>query len=452
MSDPFNKTRHQESAMKNILRFLLLGLLTLPWPAVRAAEQSATAAQPNILFILADDYGLDGVGCYGSDRFKGKTPNLDRLAAAGVRFTHCYANPLCGPSRCTLNTGRYVFRTGGRTNQSAGNPSPTKEIGIAKVLQQAGYATGMAGKWRQMGGAPSDWGFDEYITDPTAGGWYWQSSYIKNGKRVETKQHIYFPDVCLEFAVDFFQRHKDRPFYFYFPTHLIHGPILRTPDSQANGNLYDDNVAYLDKQVGALVAALDRLGLREKTLVIFTGDNGTARFGADRSTLNGRKINGQKGSLLEGGSRVPLIAHWPGRTPAGKVLDDLIDFSDFFTTFADLAGAKLPDGVTIDGQSFAPQLRGEKGTPRDWIFVQLGAQWYVRDQRFKLTQSGELFDLTDAPFVEKPVTNEVAKAKLQAILDQLKPTPGNDGDRKKKSPALKRHKKLREPAIEPPPT
>jgi len=392
---------------------------------VTAAAHAAAPAKPNILFILSDDHGLDGVGCYGSDRFKGKTPNLDKLAATGARFTQCYANPLCGPSRCTLNTGRYVFRTGGQTNQSAGDPSPAKEIGIAKVLKQAGYATGMCGKWRQMGAAPSDWGFDEYITDPTAGGWYWQPTYTKNGQLVHAGKDAYYPDTCLEFAVDFFQRHKDQPFYFYFPTHLIHGPILRTPDSKSGSNLYDDNVAYLDKQVGALVAALDKLGLREKTLVVFTGDNGTARFGADQSTLNGRRINGQKGSVLEGGSRVPLIANWPGVTPAGKVLTDLIDFTDFFTTFADLAGAKLPDGVKLDGQSFAPQLRGEKGTPRDWIFVQLGAKWYVRDQGFKLTQSGELFDLADAPFVEKPATNDAEKAKLQAILTQLNPTAGD---------------------------
>ena len=122
--------------------------------------------------------------------------------------------------------------------------------------------------------------------------------------------------------------------------------------------------------------------------------------------------------------RVPLIANWPGATPAGKVLNDLVDFSDFFTTFADLGGAKLQESVKLDGHSFAPQLRGEKGSPRDWIFVQLGAKWYVRDQGFKLTESGELFDMADAPFVEKPATNDAEKAKLQAILTQLDPAGG----------------------------
>jgi arylsulfatase A len=148
----------------------------------------------------------------------------------------------------------------------------------------------MAGKWRQMGDTPGDWGFDEWLTDPTAGGWYWQTSYTKNGQLVETKQDVYCPDVCLDFATEFFQKHREQPFFCYYPTHLIHGPILRTPDSKGDGHdYYEDNVAYLDKQVGQLVAALERLGLREKTVILFTGDNGTARFGADRMTIGDRK-------------------------------------------------------------------------------------------------------------------------------------------------------------------
>lgn len=409
---------------------------------------AAGPTRPNILFILSDDYGLDGVGCYGSDRFKGKTPNLDALAASGIRFTHCYAMPLCGPSRCTINTGRYGFRTGGTTNQSARQPSFRDEPSIARTLKQAGYVTGMAGKWRQMSGTPGEWGFDEWLTDPTAGGWYWKRSYTKNGQLVETQQEVYCPDACLDFTLEFLRRHRDQPFYFYFPTHLVHGPILRTPDSKGKGkaDYYEDNVAYLDKQVGQLVAELDKLDLKEKTLIVFTGDNGTARFGVARSSINGRKINGMKGTLLEGGSRVPLIASWKGTIPAGKVLNDLVDFSDFFATFAELAGAKMPAGVTFDSRSFARQLRGEKGTPRDWVFVQLGARWYVREPGFKLTQNGELYDMKDAPFVEKLVPTEsaseeakAARTRLQAVLDKLSPATGkNVSDEPKKSKADKR--------------
>ena len=160
---------------------------------------------------------------------------------------------------------------------------------------------------------------------------------------------------------------------------------------------------------------------------MFSGDNGTARFGSDYSIINGRKISGMKGTVLEGGSRVPLIANWKGTVPAGKVNDDLIDFTDFYATFADVAGAKMPK-ETLDSRSFAPQLKGEKGTPRDWVFVQLGKKWYVRDRGFKLTESGNLYDMSEAPFVEKAVpadgASDAAKAartRLQASLDTLNP-------------------------------
>jgi arylsulfatase A len=170
--------------------------------------------------------------------------------------------------------------------------------------------------------------------------------------------------------------------------------------------------------------------------VIFAGDNGTDGKLAAISTVNGRRLNGAKLTMEEGGSRVPLIANWPGVVPVGKVLNDLVDFSDFFTTFADLGGAKLPAGVKLDGHSFVPQLRGGKGTPRDWVFVQMNqrgsatnAHWYVRNQGFKLNEKGELFDMAEAPFVEKPVTNEPERLKLQAILDELNPGPASTKER-----------------------
>ncbi|MDZ4289386.1 MAG: sulfatase-like hydrolase/transferase [Prosthecobacter sp.] len=431
--------------MIRISTLLLLALAILSG----SAHAADAPAKPNIVFILADDYGIDGVGCYGSDRFKGKTPNIDALAQSGTRFTQCYANPLCGPSRCTLMTGRYVFRTGGTTNGNAGTPSPAKEIGIAKVLKQAGYATAQAGKWRQVGAAPSDWGFDEYLSDPTAGGWFWQDSYLKNGETVKAEKDAYQPNLMHQFALDFIRRKKAGPFFLYYASHLVHRPILRTPDSKEGGNLYEENVAYLDKQIGEIVAELDKLGLREKTLIVFSGDNGTK---GEASPISGRIVNGEKGSLLEGGSRVPLIANWQGTTPAGKVNHDLIDFTDMFATFAEVAGATLPEGLTIDGHSFALPLHGEKGSPRDWVFVQLGNGWYARERDWKLTESGALFDMTDAPFVEKPVPVDgqsepaaAARQRLQAVLTKLAPTAGNlkAGDRPKK---MRKKKKGKGPA------
>ncbi|MGE0761415.1 MAG: sulfatase-like hydrolase/transferase, partial [Pirellulaceae bacterium] len=360
-----------------------------------------------------------------------------------------------------LMTGRYGFRTGGLTNQTAGNASFRTEQSMARVLKQAGYATGMAGKWRQMSDSPGDWGFDEFVTDPTASGWFWKKSYTKNGQEVTSDKELYYPDVASDFAVDFIRRHQDKPFYFYLSEHLVHGPILRTPDSQAGApphQLYDDNLKYLDKTVAKMLGELDRLGLREKTLVLFTSDNGTAppaympQHDPQLTTgkIGGRAVNGRKGQLLEGGSRVPLIASWKGALPAGGVNNDLIDFSDLLPTFADLAESPLPSGVKLDGQSFAPQLRGERGKPREWIFVQLGPGWYVRDDGWKLNERGELFSMKDAPFVEAPVPadasdpqSQAARTRLQKILDELRPGAGKtvSADETKKKTGKRARKK-----------
>ena len=389
--------------------------------------------KPNIVFILADDLGIDGVSCYGAD--KRKTPQIDKLAASGTRFETCYAAPVCGPSRCLLMTGRYAFRTGGIGNQSwrAGGPGAKSvdENPMAKLLKQGGYTTGMAGKWRQIGESPRDWGFDDYCTDPTASGWFWQTKHLKNGVEVTVPEGTYAGDVVHEFALDFIRRNKEKPFFFYYSMHHVHAPILKTPDTAKVGqpDLYNDNIAYMDKQVGAVIAELEKLGLREKTLVIFSADNGTAlNYPAP---IGGRMINGKKGSMLEGGSRVPFIASWPGTTPAGKVSKDIVSFADPHATFLELAGLKAPVGFKSDGRSLAPQLRGEKGTPRDWAYVQLGAKWFVREPGWKMNDSRELFEMSDAPFVEKPIaasadtdTSKAARVRLAAVLTELNPAAG----------------------------
>ncbi len=420
--------------------------LFIPSPA-----QAAAPATPNIIFILADDLGLDGVSCYGADTHK--TPQIDKLAASGTRFETCFAAPVCGPSRCILMTGRYAFRTGGITNQSwrGGGPGARSkdERPMAKLLKQAGYATAEAGKWRQVGETPHDWGFDEYCTDPTASGWYQKNSYIKNGETI-TAEH-YNPDVIQAFSLDFIRRHKEGPFFLYYPMHLVHSPINKTPDTgkTPNADLYEDNIRYMDKQVGEIVAELDKLGIREKTLVMFSTDNGTALNYP--STIGGRMIDGKKASMLEGGSRVPLIASWPGTTPAGKVSEDIVDFSDMLSTFVELGGGQVPKDFTYDSRSIAPQLRGEKGTPREWAFVQLGAKWFVRERGWKMDQDGALFDMSDAPFGEKPVAanadtevSKAARARLTAVLAGLNPaggkTDGGAGKAAKKKKNAKRKK------------
>jgi arylsulfatase A len=399
------------------------GLAALAFARWNASAAAAPGRKPNIIFILADDVGLGEVSCFGADRFK--TPNIDALAKAGTRFENCYSMPMCGPSRCALLTGRYPFRTGLVSNHSESAIQPGKEIMIPPVLKKAGYVTASAGKWGQMSFGPAQWGFDESIA--ANNGQYWKGAYILNGKRVNLPEGKYLPDLTHEFVVDFINRHKDQPFFVYYPLVHIHIPILRTPDSKPdadNDQLYVDNIAYMDKLVGLLLAELDRLKLREKTLIVFAGDNGSIRPPA-YTPVKGKLLSGHKASMSEGGSHVPMIVNWPGTTPAGAVNNDLTDFTDFFPTFAELGGASLPQGVTIDGRSIAPRIKGEKGKPRQWVYVELMGKSYVRDARWKLANDGELFDLKDAPFKEIPVPSGSADAeavaarkRLQAILDQ----------------------------------
>ena len=425
--------------MKKILAIISI-VVTL---AAQAAER------PNIIVILSDDVGLGDIGCSGGPF---KTPQIDALAKGGLRFENTYSTPLCGPSRCQLLTGRYPFRTGLINNQSHNAIQPSRETMIPTVLKKAGYATASAGKWGQLSLGPGEWGFDEYLVFKGSGR-YWAEQtpdYTVNGKRKTLAAGQYLPDLMHEFVADFITRHKDQPFFLYYPMSHIHGPILRTPDSKpgaAKDRLYADNVEYMDKLVGKLMTELDRLHLREKTIVMFTGDNGTAHFGVQAATVRGRSISGQKGTMLEGGSRVPMIVNWPGTTPAGKVSRDLIDFSDFMATCAELAGAPLPGDKQLDSHSFAPQIRGQAGTPRDWIYVELNGKSYVRNSRFKLTNRGDLYDLSEAPYREIPVprnstdqTAVSARKQLQAVLDDHPTATGKNTAKAKKQGKKARQK------------
>ena len=447
---------------RRFLKSAGIAVASLSTPAWRAwAEQAAAgSSRPNIIFILGDDVGMSEIACYGGDAYK--TPNIDELARTGSRFEHCYAMPLCGPSRAAALTGRYPFRTGLIDNQSAEAIQPDRETMIPTVLKKAGYASVHVGKWGQMSLGPAQWGFDEHLVFAGSGR-YWaeqnaarknqkrvaRMAYTQNGKPKPLAASEYLPDLMHAFLVDFIRRHQQGPFFAYYCLSHVHAPILRTPDSKPGATpeqLYADNVAYMDKLVGRLVSDLDRLNLREKTLIVFAGDNGTARFGQSRSTLNGRRIHGQKGTMMEGGSRVPLIASWPGTTPAGVVKRDLTDFTDFFPTFAEVAGAAVPSSLTIDGRSFAPQLRGRTGSPREWVYVELAGRSYVRDARYKLTNGGELFDMKDSPFNEIPIPKgsesseaRAARSRLQRVLDEHPAAKG-----KGKGKAVKKPKKTRQ--------
>jgi len=423
--------------MKIALTFIILvGLLGRAAPAGAAGSPS----RPNIIFILADDYGVGEVSAYGADNYK--TPNIDALARGGTRFTHAYTPSLCGPSRATILTGRYLFRTGATNQDATGRFTPAMETMMPHILKPAGYVSAAIGKWGQLPLGPAEFGFDEYLKFQGSG-IYWNTQakgkkYEVNGKTVPLRDKEYMPDVMHRLAVDFITRHHDEPFYLYYSLSHVHAEILPTPESVPDSkDIYADNVTYMDKLVGKLIAELERQHLREKTLIVFFGDNGTANVRADRAMIGGRRLDGAKGSMLEGGSLEPLIVNWPGVTPAGQVRSDLIDSTDFVPTFAEMAGAKLPEKKKIDGRSFAGAIRGEPVQGREWVYLQLAKEWYTREAGWKLTQAGKLFDMSDAPFSEKLLPADsrdpaasAARQRLQAALDQLDPASGfvDDGD------------------------
>jgi len=425
--------RHSARLIACLLLATTVGLAAGPAPK-----------KPNIIFILADDLGIGEVSCYGADNYQ--TPHIDQLAKEGLRFTHAYTPSLCGPSRATIMTGRYLFRTGATNQDAVGRMKPSVEIMMPKILKPAGYVTSAIGKWGQLPLGPAEFGFDDYLKF-NGSGVYWNTqdkgkTYELNGKTIPLRDREYMPDVMHRHLVDFITQHRDEPFYVYYSMSHVHTEILPTPDSTpgsepASDQTYTDNITYMDKLVGQLVAELDRLKLRDNTVLIFFGDNGTANGRADRAMIGGRRLDGAKGSMLEGGSIEPLIVRWPGVTAPGRTTDDLVDSTDFMPTLAEIAGVALPTSNVLDGRSFAPQLRGEPGNPRDHVFLQLARMWYVRSAGWKLTQDGELFNMRHAPYEEELVPADakdpVAIAehrRLQAALDQLNPAGGylDDGD------------------------
>ena len=400
----------------------------------------AQTKKPNIIYILADDLGIDGVSCYGADLFK--TPVIDKLAKEGIRYTNAYTAPLCGPSRALILTGRYAFRTGAVNQDMTGLMKPTVETMMPKILKQAGYTSSMVGKWGQLPLGPAEFGFDDYLRFFGSGVYVTttekKQKYVLNGQESILKENEYMPDLMHTHIENFLSKHTKDPFYMYYSMVQVHGEIIATPDTKPGTTdfktLYTDNVNYMDKLVGKLLRTLDSLKIRDNTIIVFMGDNGTAGQAANIGTVNGKKIIGKKGTMQEGGSLVPMIANWPAVIKKGSVSKDLIDATDFIPTFAELAGAPLPTNNILDGKSFAYQLKGTKGAPRDWIFTELGNDWYVRSSNWKLNRAGQLIDMRNAPFDEKEVavddTNKVEKDKLQKVLDGLNPAGGylDNGD------------------------
>jgi arylsulfatase A len=408
---------------------LALTRCATPAPQARAAA----APRPNLVLILADDLGRECLGSYGGTSYP--TPALDRLAAEGMRFERCFAMPKCHPSRVTLLTGRYPFRT-----NSKWGTIPDSERTFGHVLSEAGYATALSGKWQmaKLSKRPdhvAEMGFQTSAT------WGWREGplYLRplifvDGERRQDLDARFGPDVHTDFLIDFIAQPRSEPFLAYFPMTLVHysdraGDAF-PPDRRS---AYPEMMAELDLQVGRLLDALDRLGHREDTLVLFTADNGTPQNVVSR--MGEREVRGGKALLTDAGTHVPLIARWPGVVPAGTTCSDLIDLSDFLPTLAELGGAEPPAGIALDGRSFAPQLLGRPAAKREWVCGSFEGRSYLRGERWKLYTTGELFDLDADPDEHAPIaagdeTAEAAAARatLLAGLVALDLTSGQPGE------------------------
>ena len=431
--------------------------------------------RPNLVFVLFDNLGKEWFGAYGSE--ERVTPHIDRLAEAGVRIDNCYTPTVCGPSRITALTGRYLLRSGFTLHHDAalysgGGLDPEREVTFARPIKQAGYATGIFGKWQinnlyDEPGVITRHGFDEYllwpgsldrdrVSDAEYGHFmnrvlandfafttqmirkiesrYWDVVTLDHRQQRRVHRGRFGPDVFQEAACDFIRRHRHQPFLLFLPSTLTHGwtftdPVTYTPlnmdPNRPHREMYRDMIRYADLLVGQLVEQLREQGVLDRTILFVAGDNGSeASFSA---RFQGRMIQGELYRLTEPGANVPMVIYGPGYIPGGRTLK-LTDFSDLFPTFCELAGAPLPEGVVLDGRSFAKTLLDPSvPEPRHWIFNQYAKERVVSDGRFKLYADGRLFDL-DNDFHEK---NDIASRKdpavqsarrrLQAALDGLPP-------------------------------
>jgi arylsulfatase A len=379
----------------------------------------ATARQPNIIYILADDLGYGELGCYGQEKIK--TPNLDALAAQGMRFTQHYSGQaVCAPSRCSFLTGLHQGHAYIRNNKELPHegqePIPADTFTIAKMLKTKGYATACIGKWG-LGypgseGDPNNQGFDLFFGNNCQrhAHQYYRDYLWRNDHKVTYPENRdiegpnYSADEMRREALAFMEQNRENPFFLYYATPIPHVSLQVPEDAlkQYEGlweeklfkgaykpqtgkgytghktprAAYAAMISYMDRNIGILLAKLDELGLADNTLVIFTSDNGaTFAGGVDAEFFNSSAgLRGLKGSHYEGGLRVPFIARWPGRIAPGTTSGHISAFWDMLPTFAEIAGADVP--VKVDGISMLPELTGKPQKQHEFLYWEFNAKYY----------------------------------------------------------------------------
>ena len=395
---------------------LLWSVLVLPasMAALHAAEQ------PNFVIIMTDDQGYGDLACHGNDKID--TPRLDRLAAQSVRFDRFFVCPYCTPTRAALMTGRYPLRTGAAAVTRGLETVRSEEVTIAEVLRAAGYATGCFGKWHigeHYPNHPNGQGFEEYFGMPQ-GHWdnYFDPTLDHNGRKVKTQGFI--TDVITDYALRFIEQHRDQPFFCYVPYNAPHTPhqvpdryfdkyIARGLDTR-NSAIYG-MVENIDENVGRIFDKLDEWHLTRRTIVFFLSDNGAE--GPEGSRYNAG-MRGMKGTVHEGGMRVPLFVRWPGRLEPGRIVKPIAAHVDLLPTIAELCGVTNPQTLPLDGRSLVPLLTGQAKDWPDRMIYARTAGWRsvlsftepvvrdlhtlgktVRTQRWRATNEGEAWQLYD---------------------------------------------------------
>ncbi|OVE75893.1 N-acetylgalactosamine-6-sulfatase [bacterium E08(2017)] len=427
---------------------------------VTVACISSHAKPPNILFIYVDDLGYEALGSYGGLDFS--TPNLDQMAADGVRFSRAYASGVCTPSRVSMHTSLYAARHGHRRVLPVHTGSNKivdfkKMPTYAQLMRKKGYRTAVTGKWQLAGleahpEHPRDSGFDSWClwqiwrTDPKTGeGFkttrYWEPCFNMDGKIREDIADCFGPDVLVDYVIQNMKEatEANEPFLIVHNELLPHYPMIQTPDDKAaspprKASLVN-MVNYMDKLVKKLLVAVEDLGIRDNTYVVFMADNGTEESyfinpGAGqegerahtRHTKEG-KVNGGKHTVTDGGTHVPMIWWGANAIPRGAVCNDLVDIVDIFPTFCELGKVPIPESVSINGHSILPQVQGREGKSHAYTHGAAHKKEAVFDGQWRLKKTGVLIDARSLPM--EPLADEsdpeakAARARLQKILNGI---------------------------------